>query len=333
MARRVDDPSVLLAAAHEGDARATSRLISIAERGGEPASELASAAIAVAVAAVDSGRVGRGAHIVGITGAPGAGKSTVVGALARRWAGAGRRVAVLAIDPSSPLSGGAILGDRVRMDGNGVDPMPEVFIRSMATRGHHGGLAMAVPGALRVLDAIGFDMVLVETAGIGQIELAIVGVADTTVLVLTPNAGDAVQATKAGVMEIADVFAVNKADRPGAAEVVRDVRAVLQLGGRGAAAGWTPPVVPTSAIDGTGVDALLEAIDSHLIELDATGERALRRSRRLREELGALARGELDAALDVALDDEALLAAVRDGNLPIADAVRMVVDRVRTMRP
>lgn len=322
MTGRVDDLQSLLAAAQQGDARATSRLLSVAERGGGPSVALASLTLPI----------GGGAHVVGITGSPGAGKSTLVGALARVWAEAGRRVGVLAIDPSSPLTGGAILGDRVRMDGNGVDPVAGVFIRSMATRGQHGGLSLAVPGAVRVLDAVGFDIVLLETAGIGQIELDIVGAADTTVLVLTPNAGDAVQANKAGVMEIADVFAVNKADRPGAAQVIRDISSMLELTGRSGAAGDRPAVVATSAISGDGVDELVAAVDAHLASLERTGEREVRRARRLEEELLALSRAELDRSLGSAIDAErSLLDEVRAGRCSTADAVRILVERVRTM--
>ena len=190
---------------------------------------------------------------------------------------------MLAVDPSSPFSGGAILGDRIRMAGHETDP--GVFVRSMATRGHLGGLARSTPQAVRVLEAAGFDWVLVETVGVGQVEIEVAGAADTTIVVLTPGAGDGVQAAKAGLMEIADVFAVNKADRDGVAATVRDVRAVLSLAeGRG----WTPPVVETVASAGRGTDELLAAVLAHRAHLDESGEMTTRRERRAADEVRAL---------------------------------------------
>jgi LAO/AO transport system kinase len=192
-------------------------------------------------------------------------------------------VAVLAVDPSSPFSGGAILGDRIRMTGHETDP--GVFVRSMATRGHLGGLARSTPQAVRVLEAAGFDWVLVETVGVGQVEIEVAGAADTTVVVLTPGAGDGVQAAKAGLMEIADVFAVNKADREGVAATLRDVRAVLSLA---AVREWAPPVVETVATRGEGTDELVAAIGAHRQHLEASGELARRRERRAADEVRAL---------------------------------------------
>ena len=241
------------------------------ERGGDDAR---------AVGAIAHARSG-GAYTVGITGAPGAGKSTLTSALVSVVRGHDERVSVLAIDPSSPFTGGAILGDRIRMQDHALDD--DVFIRSMATRGHLGGLALATPQAVRVLDAAGFPWVLVETVGVGQVEVEIVGAADTTVVVVNPGWGDAVQANKAGLMEIADVFVINKADRPGAGETRRDLEAMLDL--TNPDDGWRPPIVDAVATDGTGVDELWEQIGAHREHVESGGELERRRGRRAREEL------------------------------------------------
>jgi LAO/AO transport system kinase len=263
-------------AARAGDRGALARLLTIVENGGEAARQ-ALAALPCATAA------GPRAATVGLTGAPGAGKSTLTDRLVHSLRATGATVGVLAVDPSSPFSGGAILGDRIRMAGHETDP--GVFVRSMATRGHLGGLARATPQAVRVLEAAGFDWVLVETVGVGQVEIEVAGAADTTVVVLTPGAGDGVQAAKAGLMEIADVFAVNKADRDGVAATARDVRAVLSLAG---ARAWTPPVVETVATAGRGVDDLLAAVLAHREHLRASGELDARRERRAADEVRAL---------------------------------------------
>ncbi len=257
-------------AAVEGDRRSVARLLSMVERGGDDAR---------AVGALAHARSG-GAYTVGITGAPGAGKSTLTSALIGEIRGRGDRVSVLAIDPSSPFTGGAILGDRIRMQDHSLDD--GVFIRSMATRGHLGGLALATPQAVRVLDAAGFPWVLVETVGVGQVEVEIVGAADTTVVVLNPGWGDAVQANKAGLMEIADVFVINKADRPGAAETRRDLESMLDLTEYGA---WRPPVLDAVATEGTGVTELWDRVLAHRDHLTVSGELAVRRGRRARDEL------------------------------------------------
>ncbi len=227
-------------------------------------------------------------HTVGITGAPGAGKSTLTAALCGELRASDRRVGVVAIDPSSPFTGGAILGDRVRMADHSEDP--GIFIRSMATRGHLGGLAVATPGAIAVLDASGFDMVIVETVGVGQVEVEIVGLADTCVVVVNPGWGDAIQANKAGLMEIADIFVVNKADRVGAADTRADLESMLSLR---PASGWTPPVITTSATDGAGLVDLATAIDGHRSHLSETAEGARRETRRLRHELAGVIAAEL----------------------------------------
>ena len=223
------------------------------------------------------------ATTVGITGAPGAGKSTLTGSLCGRIRDDDLDVAVLAIDPSSPFTGGAILGDRVRMSDHVLDP--GVYIRSMATRGHLGGLSVATPEAVRVLDAVGYRWVVVETVGVGQVEVDVAAAADTTVVVVNPGWGDEVQAAKAGLIEIADVFVVNKADRPGAADAARDLAAIISLRG---ATSWVPPVIETVATTGSGVDELWSALRSHRDHLIASGELQERRGRRDRDELRAV---------------------------------------------
>jgi LAO/AO transport system kinase len=228
------------------------------------------------------------AQVIGITGSPGVGKSTSTSALVGALRAAGKRVAILAVDPSSPFSGGALLGDRVRMQDHATDP--GVFIRSMATRGHLGGLAAAAPQALRVLDAVGCDVVLIETVGVGQSEVEVVRLADTTVVLLAPGMGDGIQAAKAGILEIADVFVVNKADRDGADQVARDLRYMLSLGGKHSAAGaWRPSIVKTVAARGEGVDDLVAAVDKHHAWMVSSGELARRRQARASSEIEAIA--------------------------------------------
>lgn len=301
------DPESLLSAARSGDRAATARLLSMVERGG---------AEARAVGRLCHPLSGH-AYAVGLTGAPGAGKSTLTSALIGELRGTDARVGVLAIDPSSPFTGGAILGDRVRMGAHVLDE--QVFIRSMATRGHLGGLALATLEAMRVLDAVGSDWVLVETVGVGQVEVEIVGAADTTVVVVNPGWGDAVQANKAGLMEIADVFVINKADRPGAEQTRRDLEQMLELSGAGHGSGtWRPPVVATTAHTGDGVADLLVEIERHRSHLEAAGELARRRDQRLRDELALVVterlRHRASALLDPA-DRERLEAAVVEREL------------------
>jgi LAO/AO transport system kinase len=270
-----------------GDRRALARLISQVE-GRTPAGQEALKALFP--------MTGR-AHLVGITGPPGAGKSTLVNALIHGYRGAGRTVGVLAIDPSSTLTGGAALGDRIRMMENYADS--GVFIRSLATRGQLGGLSLAVSGAAHLLDAFGFDMILIETVGVGQDEVDIADAADTTVVVQVPGLGDSIQTIKAGILEIADILVVNKADRPESRQLVRDLRNMLLLGDHGEE---MPRIVSTTASDGTGIPKLIEAIDEHKARLDASGRSRERRERRLLREVELLADEEFDRWLQARLE-------------------------------
>jgi LAO/AO transport system kinase len=241
------------------------------------------------------------ARLVGVTGSPGVGKSTLTSALIAHWRSAGRTVGVLAVDPSSPFTGGALLGDRVRMQDHVLDQ--GVFVRSMASRGHLGGLSWATPQALLVLDAAGFDVVLVETVGVGQAEVEIASLADTTVVTLAPGMGDAIQAAKAGILEVADVFCVNKADRDGADRTVRELRDMQALGH----GDWLPPIRTTVASAGTGVAELAEAIDRHRGWLEESGELAARRQARARSQVRDVAVEAVRSAL-ARLEDGDLLA-------------------------
>ncbi len=283
----------LYEAARTGERRALGRLLTAVERGGATADEISE------LAHPDSGT----AHIVGITGSPGAGKSTLVGQLVSDLVAAGKKPAVLAVDPSSPLTGGAILGDRIRIE----DGESEAFIRSMATRGHSGGLALAVPLAVRVFDAVGYDPVIIETVGVGQVEVDVVGAADTAVVVMTPGMGDAVQANKAGLLEVADVFVVNKADRPGANDVRRDLDLMLDLShmtGQESETGYRPPIVMASALHGDGSADVWDAVEAHLTHLDDTGLRDARRKHRMRTEVKARLEQAMSAAAEQALDSD-----------------------------
>src|ERR671919_1292566 len=232
----------------EGDRRAVARAISMVEDGAEDLPEL------IAGIYPKTGR----AYTLGLTGSPGVGKSSLAAQLVRAARARDRTVAVLAIDPTSPFTGGALLGDRLRMQSHATDP--GVFIRSMATRGHLGGLALAAPEAVMVLDASGRDLVLIETVGVGQAEVEVATRADTTLVVVAPGWGDAIQASKAGILEVADVFVVNKADRDGSAEAARDLQHMLHMGPE---LEWTPPIVQTTATTGDGVDDLWEAVERH----------------------------------------------------------------------
>jgi LAO/AO transport system kinase len=271
------DPAELLALARGDDRVALARLLSYVERGGEHSLEVARLSYRAEVP-----------YTVGLTGAPGSGKSTMTDRLITEaragWPGSPpediAQVAVLAIDPTSPFSGGAILGDRVRMGRHALDST--VFIRSMATRGHLGGLALAVPDAVRVLGAAGVPVVIIETVGVGQMEVDIASAADTTVVVVTPGWGDSMQANKAGLLEIADLFVINKADRPGAREARRDLEQMLDLSALG---DWRPPILDTTALSGDGLPELWGAIAQHRAHLRASGALVTRRADRLAHEL------------------------------------------------
>ena len=272
MSRRGLPVPELLRQAREGDRGALARLLSLVERGTDEAREVGRLTYPLS---------GTG-YTVGITGAPGAGKSTLTSATIGHLRAQGLTVSVLAIDPSSPFTGGAILGDRVRMQDHATDP--GVFIRSMATRGHLGGLSLATPEAVRLLDAVGRGWILVETVGVGQVEVEIAGKADTTVVVVNPGWGDSVQANKAGLMEIADVFVINKADRKGVEDTRRDLEGMLELSDLAHDA-WRPPIVTAIASERKGVDVLWSEIERHRAFISANGELRRRREHRLREEL------------------------------------------------
>jgi len=281
---RTADVGDLVERARRADPRAVARLISLVENDSPLLREVATAL------APYSGT----AQVVGMTGSPGVGKSTSTSALVTALRKDGKRVGVLAVDPSSPFSGGALLGDRVRMQDHATDD--GVFIRSMASRGHLGGLSAAVPQALRVLDAAGCDIVLVETVGVGQAEVEIASLADTTAVLLAPGMGDGIQAAKAGILEIADIFVVNKADRDGADQVARDLRYMQSLGGRHSEPGaWRPPIVKTVAIRAEGLDDLLAALAKHRDWLTRGGEFGRRRHARASAEIEAIAVGEVRA--------------------------------------
>ena len=265
------------------------------------------------------------AHIVGLTGAPGVGKSTTVTGLVSALRERGERVGVLAVDPSSPFSGGALLGDRVRMQEHALDR--DVYIRSMATRGHLGGLTVATPQALRAFDAAGFDTVIAETVGVGQSELEVAEMADTIIVLLAPGMGDGIQAAKAGILEIADIFVVNKSDRDGAQALVRELRTMIALADRGPH-DWKPPIVMTVAYQNRGIGDLLEAIDMFRASQTETGRAALRRIARARREVEsiALARVRAEFRLNGEAGLEDLARAVSRGELdPYAAADRVVV--------
>jgi LAO/AO transport system kinase len=292
------DIPALVARAVDGDRASIAKLISAVEGGGDDAAQ------AEAALYPHTGQ----AYTVGLTGAPGAGKSSLTDALIRRIRQDDLEVGILAIDPTSPYSGGAILGDRVRMQDHATDS--GVYIRSMATRGHLGGLALATPRAARVLDAAGKPWIIVETVGVGQVEVEIAGAADTTVVVVNPGWGDGVQANKAGLMEIADLFVVNKADRDGVAETVRDLELMLDLSGH---TDWRPRIVQTVATRGEGIDELWDAIRAHREFQESDGRLARRREARLRDEMRSILTAKLEAQAAAACSGprfEELVAAV-----------------------
>lgn len=274
--------SNLVDRARTGDPRAVARLITLVESGDSALPQIAELL----------GPTSVNARVIGITGAPGVGKSTTTNELVRTFRKLDRRVGVLAVDPSSPFTGGAILGDRVRMQDHATDP--GVYIRSMSSRGHLGGLAAATPAAVRVLAGAGCDVVLVETVGVGQAEVEIASLADTTLVLLAPGMGDAIQAVKAGILEVADIFVVNKADRDGADATYRDIQGMIALGERSAGQ-WRPQVVKASAARAEGIEDVVEAVDKHHEWLARTGELVRRREHRASAEIEALVLAELRA--------------------------------------
>jgi LAO/AO transport system kinase len=306
-------------AAKDGDRGAIARLISIVERGGDAATAVSRLTWSAA----------RNANLIGLTGAPGAGKSTLTNAVVKHLRAQDERVGILAIDPSSPFTNGAILGDRVRMQDHATDD--GVFIRSMATRGHIGGLALATPEAARVLGAVGYPIVLIETVGVGQVEIEIAGAADTTVVVVNPGWGDAVQANKAGLLEVADVFVINKADRPGVAEVHRDLEAMLDM--HTSPGPWRPPIVETVAAKNEGGDKLWEAIAAHRAHMIETGELERRQAKRAAAEVREIIVRTLEAEAIAALNSDAgktLCDRVTDGEIdPHAAAEQILKETPR----
>ena len=294
---RITDPDLLIARARDGDRRSLARLITLVEDGGLGGERVLESLYP------STGR----AWTTGLTGAPGAGKSTLTDQLISHVRATGDRVAVVAVDPSSPFSGGAILGDRVRMQGHIDDG--GVYIRSMASRGHLGGISEGTPRGLAVLDGLGFPEILVETVGVGQAEVDIAAKADTTLVVLNPRWGDSVQAAKAGLLEIGDVFVVNKADRPGVDETIRDLKQMLELGGERA---WWPPIVPTIASSGEGVDEAWAAVQHHRRHLAETGSLERSRRRRLVSEIREAVGYAVRRRMRDRLDDEAWEALVDD---------------------
>ena len=285
----------LVALASEGNRRAVGRLLSVVEQGGVLADTVTSLT-----------HQKPSAHVVGFTGAPGAGKSTLIGQLVHHLCRQNQAPAVLAVDPSSPLTGGAILGDRIRMDHLNAG---QTFIRSAATRGHQGGLALSVPGSMRVFSAAGYHPVIIETVGVGQVEVDVAAAADTTVVVINPGWGDAVQANKAGLLEVADVFVINKADRPGAQDTRRDLELMLELShvsGQEDPTGYRPPIIMATATTGDGIAETWTAITLHLQHLKNTGQLEARRQARIRYEVLSRIEQKLQAAAKNALAAETI---------------------------
>ena len=302
----------LLEAAVAGDVRALGKALSVIEDGTPELTELLTGL-------PDSGS----ALLIGVTGPPGVGKSTTTGALISEYRSKGLRVAVLAVDPSSPVTGGALLGDRIRMQEHALDE--GVFIRSMSSRGQLGGLSSATQAAAKVLDAVGFDVIIVETVGVGQSEVDVVNAVDTVVLVLAPGAGDGVQAAKAGILEIADIYVVNKADRDGAEGVVRELRSMIGLGSNSQAS-WTPEIVTTTATTGQGLTDLVLAISKHHDWAVASGDRALRSVERAKLNLRRAVLDSISELMDVnAAALNSLSAQVASGEISTESAVKEIL--------
>jgi LAO/AO transport system kinase len=308
------DLAALVKRARDGDPRAVARLITLVEANDPRLPELA-AALAPATGT---------AQVIGLTGAPGVGKSTITGELVRALRAAGRRVGVLAVDPSSPFTGGAILGDRIRMQEHATDP--GVYIRSMSSRGHLGGLAAATPQAVRVLEGAGCAVILVETVGVGQGEVEIASLADTTLVLLAPGLGDAIQAAKAGILEVADIFVVNKADRDGAGATYHDIQGMIGLADR-AAGQWRPRVVRAVATRPEGIDEIVAAIDAHREWLASHDQLHRRREQRAAAEIEAIVLARLRDRIEAVTELPALAAAVAAGDQdPYAAADAILAD-------
>ncbi|MEW6145270.1 MAG: methylmalonyl Co-A mutase-associated GTPase MeaB [Thermodesulfobacteriota bacterium] len=299
-----------------GDRASLARLISIAESRHKSLPEILMR-LAPAM---------REPYIIGITGPPGAGKSTITNRLIRSYRDMDKKVGVLAVDPSSPFTGGAILGDRIRMHDHAMDD--GVFIRSISTRGTHGGLSRATVEITKLYGAYGMDYVIIETVGVGQTELDIVGVADTVLVVLVPEAGDSVQTMKAGLMEIADVFIVNKADREGAALIAAEIKQVVSLRRAG---GWTPSVLLTSALSGEGIEGIIEAVEKHRDYLSGSGKLITKKEKRIEEEFSEIVRGLVDEEIARKLGDpeiKKIYDRVKSGEIDPYEGAVLVVSKI-----
>jgi LAO/AO transport system kinase len=312
------DVEGLVQAARAHDPRALGKLLSMVEDDDPALPALMSALLGAGV---------QTPYVIGLTGAPGVGKSTTTSALIALWREREQRVGVLAVDPSSPFTGGALLGDRVRMQTHATDK--DVFIRSMASRGQLGGMAASTPQAVRVLESTGFDVVLVETVGVGQAEVDIAATADTTVVLLAPGMGDGIQAAKAGLLEVADLLVVNKCDREGADAAIRELHNMIATGGDRAPGEWRPVVVRAIATAAGGIDELVEAIDKHRAWLVSSGEGERRRIRRAAQEIRSIALAMLSARVGLRTDDPRLAelaAAVVGGTIDAYAAAAQLVD-------
>jgi len=312
------DVERLVQAARAHDPRALGKLLSMVEDDDPALPALMSALLGAGV---------QTPYVIGLTGAPGVGKSTTTSALIALWRAREQRVGVLAVDPSSPFTGGALLGDRVRMQTHATDT--DVFIRSMASRGQLGGMAASTPQAVRVLESTGFDVVLVETVGVGQAEVDIAATADTTVVLLAPGMGDGIQAAKAGLLEVADLLVVNKCDRDGADAAVRELHNMIATGGDREPGEWRPVVVRAIATAAGGIDELVEAIDKHRAWLESSGEGERRRVRRAAQEIRSIAVAMLSARVGLHADDPRLAelaAAVVAGTIDAYAAAVELID-------
>lgn len=321
----------LIVSAIAGDVRALGKALSEIEDGAMDINELLVDISKEAGSKIGNAHVISNAHVIGITGPPGVGKSTTTGALITEYRKQNLRVAVLAVDPSSPVTGGALLGDRIRMQAHALDE--GVFIRSMSSRGQLGGLASATQAAAKVLDAVGFDIVIVETVGVGQSEVDVVNAVDTVVLVLAPGAGDGIQAAKAGILEIADIYVVNKADREGAEGVVRELRSMMGLGITDTNS-WSPEIVTTTATTGLGVPELVAAISHHQTWAIGSGNRDLRIAIRAKIGLRLAVLSALSNQLELRSGNlDALSAQVAAGKITTEEAVKTILIELGISKP